>query len=84
MSYFHTPADFRPLVFSGGNWTLDTESDGNCPNGSLFSLKATGQYPLPQPHQDPISVLTGHGQWNQSDPCAVSVGFDETFTRTGD
>ncbi len=84
MSYFHTPSDFRPLVFSGGNWTLDSESDGNCPNGSLFNLKATGQYPMPQPPQDPISVLAGHGQWDQSDPCAVSVGFDETFIRTGE
>jgi serine/threonine protein kinase len=84
MSYFHKPSDFRPLVFSAGNWTLDTESDGNCPNGSLFNLKATGQYPLPQPPQNPMATLTGHGHWEQSDPCAVSVEFDETFARTGD
>jgi serine/threonine protein kinase len=84
MSYFHEPSDFRPLVFSSGNWTLDTQSEGDCPDGSVFNLKATGQYPLPQPPQNPIPTLTGRGQWEQSDPCAVSVGFDETFTRTGD
>jgi serine/threonine-protein kinase len=84
MSYFHRPSDFRPLVFSGGNWTLDTQSEGVCPDGSVFNLKATGQYPLPQPTPDPIPTLTGHGHWDESDPCPVSVDFTETFTRTGD
>jgi serine/threonine-protein kinase len=37
-----------------------------------------------KPPQDPIATLTGHGHWEQSEPCAVSVEFDETFTRTGD
>jgi serine/threonine-protein kinase len=84
MSYFHKPSDFRPLVFSGGNWTLDTQSEGTCPDGSVFNLKATGTYPLPQPTPDPIPTLTGHGHWDESDPCPVSVDFSETFTRTSD
>ena len=84
MSYFHSPSDFRPLVFGGGTWTLDTQNEGTCPDGRIFNLKATGQYPMPQPPQDPIPVLSGHGHWVESEPCAVSVDFDETFTRTGD
>jgi serine/threonine protein kinase len=40
--------------------------------------------PLPQPLQNPITLLTGNGHQQQSEPCAVSVDFDETFTRTGD
>jgi hypothetical protein len=84
MSYFHAPADFRPLVFNGGSWTLDTSNEGNCDDGRLFDLKATGQYPLPQPTHDPIPVLTGHGNWAQTGACALTTDFDETFTRTGD
>jgi serine/threonine-protein kinase len=84
MSYFHAPADFRPLVFSGGTWALDTTSDGKCDDGRLFDLKATGQYPLPQPAQNPIPLLTGHGHWEQTGACAVTADFDETFTRTGE
>jgi predicted Ser/Thr protein kinase len=84
MSYFHSPSDIRPLLFSGGNWTLDSTSDGKCSDGSLAGVKATGQYPLPQPPQDPIPLLTGHGHLEQAVPCAGSTDFDETFTRTGD
>jgi serine/threonine-protein kinase len=84
MSYFHAPADFRPLVFNGGAWTLDTSNQGYCDDRRLFDLRATGQYPLPQPSQDPIPTLTGHGHWEQTGACAVSTDFDETFTRTGD
>jgi predicted Ser/Thr protein kinase len=84
MSYFHAPADFRPLVFNGGTWTLDTSNEGKCDDGRLFDLRATGQYPMPQPSQDPIPQLTGHGHWEQTGACAVTTDFDETFTRTGD
>jgi hypothetical protein len=45
------------------------------------SHRAVCATPTPQ---DPIATLTGHGHWEQSEPCAVSVEFDETFTRTGD
>ena len=43
-----------------------------------------GQYPLPQPPQNPIPSLSGHGTWVQTGSCAVDFEFDETFTRTGD
>jgi hypothetical protein len=42
------------------------------------------QFPLPQPLQVPITLLTGNGHQQQAEPCAASVDFDETFTRTGD
>jgi predicted Ser/Thr protein kinase len=86
MSYFHggrlVP---RPLVFSAGNWSLDLETDQKCPKGGApLRVKQTGQYPLPAPPQDPITMLTGHGHQDQSGGCnALSVDFDDTFTRTG-
>ncbi|MCV6966676.1 serine/threonine protein kinase [Mycobacterium intermedium] len=86
MSFFHNfSGAVEPLVFADGNWTLHTEHDGTCPGrGSPTHVKKTGQYPLPQPPQDPITLLTGQGTQEQTGSCAVSVGFDESFTRTGD
>ena len=84
MSYFHSPSDFRPLIFGGGTWTLDAKSDGLCEDDKPFDVRATGQYPLPQPAQDPIRRLTGHGHLEQTGACAVVTDYEETFTRTGD
>jgi hypothetical protein len=64
---------------------LDTELESKCPgSGAPMRVTKTGQYPLPQPLQNPITLLTGNGRQQQTEPCAVSVDFDETFTRTGD
>jgi predicted Ser/Thr protein kinase len=85
MSYFPVASGDLPLVFGGGNWDWKNESDGPCPAGEMAHLKASAQFPLPQPPQDPIPTLSGHGTWVQTGgSCAVNVGFDETFTRTGD
>ncbi|MHA3022981.1 serine/threonine-protein kinase [Mycobacterium sp. BMJ-28] len=83
MSYFHKPEDFRPLLFAGGTWSLNSQSEGRC-DGKIITITATGQYPMPQPQQNPINLLLGHGDWEESQPCAMKTGFDETFTRTGD
>jgi predicted Ser/Thr protein kinase len=84
MSYFSVASGDIPLEFSGGNWTWKDETDGPCPGGAMSHLSANGQFPLPQPPQNPIPVLTGHGTWVQTGACPANVGFDETFTRTGD
>ncbi|HTQ16170.1 serine/threonine-protein kinase [Mycobacterium sp.] len=86
MSFFYAASgEVEPLVFDGGNWVLDTSQDTACSrNGQTMNIKKTGKYPLPQPPQNPITLLTGHGRHVQSAPCAMSGDFDETFTRTGD
>ena len=85
MSYFPVNSGDLALVFGGGKWDWTNESDGPCPAGEMSHLKASAQYPLPQPPQNPIPVLSGHGTWVQTGgSCAVNVNFDETFTRTGD
>ncbi|GAS96171.1 serine/threonine protein kinase [Mycolicibacterium canariasense] len=83
MSYFHKPEDYRPLLFANGTWSLNSQSEAVC-DGTVIKLTATGQYPLPQPAQNPINLLLGHGTWEESAPCAMKTEFDETFTRTGD
>jgi serine/threonine-protein kinase len=86
MSFFHAPmGTVQALVFGSGSWGLDTALESKCPgSGAPMRVTKTGQYPLPQPLQNPITLLTGNGHQQQSEPCAVSVDFDETFTRTGD
>jgi Protein kinase domain len=86
ISYFHGPSGNEPLVFDGGQkWLLNVEDDGKCPaSEDITHMKSTGQYPLPQPPQNPINLLTGHGHQDQSGACAMNTDFDETITRTGD
>jgi Protein kinase domain len=84
MSFFYAPSGaVEPLVFSDGHWVLDTDTDSQC-RGAAVHTKKTGQFPLPQPPQDPITLLTGQGTQVQTGSCPANVGFDETFTRTGD
>ncbi len=73
-----------PLVFDGGKWAWTDSTEGPCPNGDLSTLTADAQFPLPQPPQNPIHALSGHGTWVQTGSCAIDLEFDETFTRTGD
>ncbi|MDT5362812.1 MAG: eukaryotic-like serine/threonine-protein kinase [Mycobacterium sp.] len=84
MSYFSVVSGDIPLVFDGGKWISTDRTEGPCPNGDLSTLTADAQFPLPQPPQDPIQQLSGHGTWVQTGTCAVNLEYDETFTRTGD
>ncbi len=85
MSFFFEESGLvEPLVFADGNWTLGTDMDSTCPGRGPMRVRKTGKYPLPQPLQNPITLLTGHGNQEQTQPCPVTIEFDETFTRTGD
>ncbi len=85
MSFFHAPPDTsRVLVFSGKSWILSVEGDVECRNGNSMVAKDTAEFPLPQPTQDPITLIAGHGHHEQTAPCATKVEFDEKFERTGD
>jgi serine/threonine protein kinase, bacterial len=39
---------------------------------------------LPQPPQDPITVLTGHGHDDSTGSACVGGDYDEKLVRTGD
>jgi serine/threonine-protein kinase len=41
-------------------------------------------FPLPQPPQDPIQLLIGHGEQKNSGGCGGNFPYDATLTRTGD
>lgn len=84
MSFFHAPPNAsKPLVFSSGSWTWSGGSDGKCGNGVTAPVKETVEFSLPQPPQDPITLLVGRGHHEQTGACTHSAHFDEKFERTG-
>jgi serine/threonine protein kinase len=85
MSRFHSPlSGFVPLVFEGGKWTSNLVGSGKCPfGGDLSQVKWTAEYPMPQPPQDPIPSLTGHGHQEQSGSCAVNTDVFIAYKRIG-
>ncbi len=84
MSLFHAPDGVVPLVFSGGKWTRDDEGTVPCNLGGTVHIKLTAEYPLPDPLQDPIPVLTGHGQNVTTGSACAGGDFEDKFERTGD
>jgi hypothetical protein len=84
MSFFHSPANFAPLVFGGGKWRLDRETDEPCPAGGTSHVIDTVEYPLPQPPQDPITLLTGHCHQEDNGSACVGFEYDDKFARTGE
>jgi Protein kinase domain len=83
ISFFTAPNNVIPLLFAGGKWSMDSEWNGKCPNGDDH-VKLSETYSLPQPSQEPITVLTGHGHQEQTGSCAASDDFDSKLVRTGD
>jgi serine/threonine-protein kinase len=84
MSLFHAPDGVVPLVFSGGKWTRDDEGTVPCNLGGTAHIKLTAEYPLPDPLQEPIPVLTGHGQNVTTESACAGGDFEDKFERTGD
>jgi serine/threonine-protein kinase len=85
MSFLHDDKDGDPLVFADGAWTENGEHDGSCSSGGSYRVKASGTFPLPQPLQDPIPLLTGNGRAERSPGTAcISFDFDVKYERTGD
>jgi hypothetical protein len=84
MSFFQSPAGLQALVFEAGTWTRTQEYDTPCPAGGTTHIKINAQYPLPQPPQNPITRLTGHGHQEESGSSCVTSDFDSSYVRTGD
>jgi serine/threonine-protein kinase len=75
---------YQLLLFAADKWTQDEEYTGGCP-AAVTQTRETSQYPLPQPAQDPIAVLTGNGHREIIASNACDSGdYTSTFTRVGD
>jgi serine/threonine-protein kinase len=85
LSYWENPGDAKILVFAQNQWVLGNNSeDARCTNGSAARSQVTLQYPLPQPAQEPITLLTGRGHYTVTGECPFNSDFDSRVQRTGD
>jgi serine/threonine-protein kinase len=84
LSFWLNPDDIKTLVFSQGQWVLTTTSlDSNCKTGGRAHREISLEYPVPQPPQDPITLLTGHGHYTITGDCPFNSDFDSRVDRTG-
>ena len=85
LSSWLNPDHAKILVFSESQWVLTTTtSDAQCTNGGRAHREFSAQYPLPQPPQDPITLLTGRGHYTITGDCPFDSDFDSRVERTGD
>jgi len=85
LSYWQNPGDTKILLFAKNQWVLaDTSQDAKCTNGSPARAQITLNYPLPQPAQDPVTLLTGRGHYTVTGECPFNSDFDSRVQRTGD
>lgn len=84
LSLFHAVDGVVPLVFSGTKWTRNDEGAVPCNLGGTVHIKLTAEYPLPDPLQDPIPLLTGHGHNETTGSACAGGDFEDKFERTGD
>ncbi len=72
--------------FTGGKWIFNTSENTKCNGGGSNPTTTYWEFPLPQPLQDPITLLTGVGHRDATGggACAGSYDQDLKFERTGD
>jgi Protein kinase domain len=85
LSVWLNPDDMKTLLFSQSRWVLTTTSDdATCNSGGRARSEISLEYPLPQPPQDPITLLTGRGHYTVTGDCPFNSDFDSRVERTGD
>jgi serine/threonine-protein kinase len=85
LSFWMNPDQFKTLIFAGNQWGLsNTSSDSKCEAGGAAHKAISLEYPLPQPKQDPITLLTGRGHYTVTGDCPFDSDFDSRVERTGD
>ncbi|WIM87222.1 serine/threonine-protein kinase [Candidatus Mycobacterium wuenschmannii] len=84
MSLFHAIDGVVPLVFSNNKWTRDDEGMVPCNPGETAHFKLSAEYPLPDPLQDPIPLLVGHGHNEIVGSSCAAGEFEDKYQRTGD
>ena len=85
LSYWMNPDDAKILVFDQNQWVLaNTSMDSKCTSGAPAHREISLQYALPQPPQDPITLLIGRGHDTVTGDCQINSDFDSRVERTGD
>jgi serine/threonine-protein kinase len=85
LSYWLNPDDDKILVFTQSQWVLaNTSAESGCRSGGHARREISLQYRLPQPPQDPITLISGRGHYTLTGDCPYNSDFDSRVQRTGD
>jgi serine/threonine protein kinase len=85
ITYTHNDNGWDFYVFGDGKWVYNWDGKRTCTDGGTDHVKYHWEFPLPQPSQDPIPLITGSGRVEVTDTvCAGSFNEDVKYERTGD
>lgn len=85
ISFFHTQDDQgAALVFANGKWTSKQEADAPCVGGGTDRRSSHVEFPFPQPPQNPITLLSGHGRLESITGNCRSTDIEVNFVRIAD
>jgi serine/threonine-protein kinase len=86
MSLFHGSDGAVTLMFTNDKWTRNEQGTTMCGGGGTAQITINAEYPLPAEMDDPIALLTGHGNSvvAAGGACTGGGDFQDKFERTGD
>ncbi len=86
MTFLIHPTGARlAMVFADGKWTYRNVWEDNCASGAgKAQAVETGEFPLPQPPQNPITLLVGRGHHEHTGACTANADIELKLQRTGD
>ncbi|MGO9507647.1 MAG: hypothetical protein ACLPXZ_09995 [Mycobacterium sp.] len=85
VSYQHATGEYATLVFAEDNWTYGMDGTRPCHDGGTAQDTVEWTLPLPQPPQNPITLLTGRERLQvNGTACAGWYGGALKYERTGD
>jgi serine/threonine-protein kinase len=85
MSLFHGKDGAVTLIFANDKWTRNEQGTTMCSVSGTAQMTVNAEYPLPAEMEDPLAILTGHGNQTVAAGGACTGGgeFDDRFERTG-
>jgi serine/threonine protein kinase len=86
MSLFHGSDGAVTLMFAKDKWTRIEQGTTMCGGGGTAQITVNAEYPLPAEMDDPIALLTGHGNEvvAAGGACTGGGDFNDRFERMGD
>ncbi|HTQ17397.1 serine/threonine-protein kinase [Mycobacterium sp.] len=85
VSYEHNDSGYAWLTFADQKWIYDFDGKSQCTDVGPEHVKVHREFPLPQPPQDPITLLTGTGHMQIMDTdCAGAFNETVKYQRTGE
>jgi serine/threonine-protein kinase len=84
VTYSTNENGFDIQIFADNKWVFNFDGNSNCAAGGTAPTKINWEFPLPEPPQDPITLITGRGHREiTGGGCAGAYDEDVKYDRTG-